>query len=254
MKKIILSALIVLAVLIIAAVLAVGFFLDGAIKKGVEVIGPKLTKTDVKLDGASISFLSGAGKLRGLVVGNPEGYTSPTAISVGVASLAVAPGSLFSDKVIVKSINLKAPEITFETDLRRNNLSKLIANLQEATGGSSKERAKRDKANKKLQVNEFLITGGKIHFILTALGGKSATAPLPDIQLKDLGTGPEGITAAELTQQVLQAVIENATKLQNGELQNLSKLAGDLAKDPGKLGPQAEKVTKGISDILKKKK
>src|SRR5437773_12305207 len=124
MKKIVVRLLIALVVLVLLGALAVHLFLDGAIKRGVETIGPKLTKTDVKLDAVSLSLLSGSGKIKGLVVGNPEGFKTPSSISVGTASLALKPGSLFSDKVIVQSINVQAPEVTLETDLHGNNLKK----------------------------------------------------------------------------------------------------------------------------------
>jgi len=102
MKKIIVRILIGLAVLAIIAALAVHFLLDGAIKTGVETVGPKLIKVDVKLASASLSIFSGAGGVKGLVVGNPEGFKTPSAISVGTASLAVQPGSIFSDKIIAR--------------------------------------------------------------------------------------------------------------------------------------------------------
>ena len=83
MKKLIIRLLIALVVVVILAVLAVGLFLDGAIKRGVETFGPKLTKVDIKLQSVSLSLLSGAGTIKGLVVGNPEGFKTPSAISVG---------------------------------------------------------------------------------------------------------------------------------------------------------------------------
>jgi len=39
-------------------------------------------------------------------LGNPAGYQTPHAIRVDEASLALTPSSLFSDKVIVKSIRI----------------------------------------------------------------------------------------------------------------------------------------------------
>src|SRR6266446_251191 len=139
MKKIVVRLLIALAVLVLLGVVAAHLFLDGAIKRGVETIGSKLTKVDVKLDAVSLSFLSGSGKIKGLMVGNPEGFKMPSAINVGLASLALKPGALLSDKVLIQSINVQAPEITFETDLRANNLSKILANLEAATGSGEKQ-------------------------------------------------------------------------------------------------------------------
>jgi uncharacterized protein involved in outer membrane biogenesis len=258
MKKIIVRTVMGVVILAILVFVAIGFFMDGAIKKGVETVGPRLTKTDVKLGEASLSLLSGSGRLTGLVVGNPEGYKTASAISVGQASLAVSPGSLFSDKIVVKSINVQAPEVTFETDLKGNNLSKLLANLQETTGGGAKEPApaKEDKtASKKLQVNEFVIAGGKVNVSVTALGGTSATVPLPEIRLADLGTGPEGITVAELSQRVLRIVLEKAAEAAASSVTDLSKQIPNLTKDLDKAAAGAtEKVTKGLGDLLKTKK
>src|SRR3970040_1891103 len=114
MKKILIRGLIVVVILIVVAVIGITLFLDGAIKKGVETVGPKITKVDIKLDGVSLSIFSGGGSIKGLVVGNPEGYKTPHAISVGKASLSLKPGSLLSDKIVVNSIRVEAPEIIYE--------------------------------------------------------------------------------------------------------------------------------------------
>jgi len=135
MKKIIVRLFLVLVLLALLAVVAVHFLLDSAIKKAVETVGPELTKVTIKLDGVNLSLLTGSGTVKGLVVGNPEGYKTPSAISLGQASLALEPKSLLSEKVIVSSVHVQAPEVTFETDLQHNNLNKLLANLEEATGG-----------------------------------------------------------------------------------------------------------------------
>lgn len=255
MKKLVIGFSIAVVILAILGLVAVGLFLDTAVKRGVETIGPMLTKVDVKLDSVSLSLLSGGGKLKGLLVGNPSGYRTPSAIQVGDASLAITPGSIFSSKVVIRSINVQAPEITFETDLKGNNLSKIVANLQAATGGSSSSGASSDKkAGKKLQVDDFLITGGKIHVTVTALGGQSATVPLPEIHLTSLGQGPDGITAAELTRLVLQAVEKEAVQAAAGSLTDLSKDAANLTKGLGKTANgTAAGVTKGLGGLFKQK-
>lgn len=257
MKKLLFRLLIALVVLVILAVVAVSLFLDSAIRRGVETVGPMLTKVDVKLAGVSLSIFSGSGKIKGLVVGNPPGYKTPAAIQVGSASLAVQPGSVFSDKVVIRSINVRAPEITFETDLRGNNLSKIMANLDETTGGGTSAKPTdpaQKKASKKLQVDDFLISGGKIHVSVTALGGQSATVPLPDIHLTGLGQGPDGITAAELSKMVLRAIEKESVQAASGAVADLSKQAANLTKGLGtNAAGTVDSVTRGIGGLLKKK-
>ena len=98
MKKILIGMVALVGVVVIAIVVGVALFLDSGIKRGVETLGPQLTKVDVKLDGVSVSLLSGTGKIKGLVVGNPAGYQTPHAIRVNAVTLALMPGSIFSDK------------------------------------------------------------------------------------------------------------------------------------------------------------
>jgi hypothetical protein len=255
MKKIIVRLLIALVVVVILAVVGVGLFLDKAIKTGVETIGPKVTKVDVKLQSVSLSLLSGGGTIKGLVVGNPAGFKTPWAINVGEASLALAPKSLLSDKVIVKSIKVQGPEITYETNLKNSNLSTIVANMQGAPGGGQKEPAQPTEAKpaKKLQVDEFLITGGKIHVAVTALAGGTATVPLPDIHFKDLGTGPDGITPEDLVIQVMKQIELDTVKAAAVAVADIAKGALYIAKDPRNAGSNAvQSVTKGLGNLLKK--
>jgi len=262
MKKIIVGALIALVVLLVLTVLVVGLFLDKAIKRGVETWGPRLTKVDVRLQSASLSLLSGSGSIKGLMVGNPPGFTTPSAIQVGTASLSLEPRSLLSDKIVVRSIIVQGPEITFETDLKNNNLKKILANVQETTGGGTKEPAKPQepgqpkeaKPTKKLQVDDFIISGGRVHVALTGLGGQSATIPLPDIHLQSLGQGPEGITPGELAKLVLEAVEKGATQAAAGNVTDIGKAAINFSKDPNQAGSNAlNSVSKGLGNLLKKK-
>lgn len=252
MKKIAIRLLIAFVVVVLLVIVGLGFFLDGAIKRGIETVGPMVAKVPIKLDAVSLSLFSGSGSIKGLFVGNPEGYKTPSAIQVGQASLSLQPGSVFSDKVIIKSVAVEAPEVTFETDLKGNNLSKLLSNLEETTGGGQSDSSK-SKASKKLQVDDFLIRGGKLNVSVTALG-KSATVPLPDIHLTGLGTGPDGITAAELTKVVLRAIEKEAVAASGSAVAGLAKDATGLTKDASKAASGAvDKISQGVGGLFKKK-
>jgi len=221
MKKILLRICIVIIALIIVVALGVHFFLDSAVKRGVETVGPKLTKTDVKLDGVNISLISGSGNLKGLVIGNPEGYKTPHAINVRNASLALKPGTVFSDKLVITSINVESPEIAFEGSIKgfgiKDNLQQILDNVTGSTSGSKGTNVsvsgatpkEEKKANKKLEVDDFQITGAKLD---ASLEGKSLALTLPTIHLSNLGTGPDGITVAELTKKVIAAIKDAAEK------------------------------------------
>src|SRR5687768_17400167 len=114
-------------VLLIIALVTITLSLDRIIKAGVETVGPQIAKVEVKLAGVSHSLFSGRGEIKGLVVGNPEGFKTESAIKVGSVSMALRPSSIFSQKIVVDSINVAAPEVTLEGGLTGNNLSKILA-------------------------------------------------------------------------------------------------------------------------------
>jgi len=261
MKKLIKIVIVLVLVLIVAAFLGLYLFLDKAITKGFNTVGPTITKTDTHIEGASLSFFSGSGKMKGLFIGNPEGYKG-AAMQVGSSSFAVKPGSIFSDKVVVKSVRIEGPELSLETDLKSINLKKLLSNVQEATGANGKQTPKEaqpeasSKANKKVQVDEFVITGTKLHVSLTAplVGQKSATVPMPEIKLPPMGQGPDGVTVAEVSSMALQKLLEAALAEGEKVVADLMKGGQFMGKDLGtNTTSTIQNATKGIGDLLKKK-
>lgn len=253
MEKIILSVVIGVVVLTVVAVVVIGLNLDSAVKKGVETYGPEFTKVSVKLEGVSLSILSGGGSIKGLVVGNPEGFATPHAIKVDKASLSVSPGSVFSDKIVIKSIRVEEPEINFETGLTGgDNLHKILDNVTAATGGPSTNAA--SGPSKKLQVDEFVLTGARVNVSVKGTGGAAAPIILPDIHLTNLGQGPDGITPGELTKKIISEVTAEVAKASVKAVADLSKGAVKAVENVGKGATDAAgKAVKGVTDLFKKK-
>lgn len=256
MKKLLIRIVIALLVIVVVAALAVHFFLDSVIKKGVETVGSRIAKVDIKLDSVSLHLFTGFGGVKGLVVGNPEGYKSPSAISVGNASVAVSRRSLLSDKIVVRSIRIESPQITYELGPGGNNLQRIQANAAESSGGSTtKSTPTEGKPSKKLQVDDVVITGGKVTLAIAVLGGQVVTAPLPEIHFTDLGQGPDGITAGDLAKRILNEITEKSLKAAAEAAARAATEIGKGAQDAAK--GEVEKAggaVKGIGDLFKKKK
>lgn len=258
MKKNLIRIGIGLVVLVIVIVAVIGLTLDKAVKHGIETVGPMVTKVSVKLDKASISLLSGAGKLEGFALGNPEGYSAPSSIQFDSASLALKPSSLLSDKIVINHIRLKAPVITLQGSLLGgNNLKDLLKNMEISKSEEKKtpETKEEKAASRKIEVDEFTLTGAKVNVDLKELGGKTQTISIPDIHLTDLGTGPEGITARELTSVMLVEVIKGTLTAVAESGGDLGKLGESLLKNTGDIGGEGvQKTVRGVMDLFKKKK
>ena len=250
MKKIFVRIAIVVAVILIVGLVVVFFSLNAIVKKGVETVGPQLTKVEMRLGSAQLSPFSGSGRLRQLFVGNPEGYKTPSAIQVGDIKVAVQLSSLLSDTIVVEEINIQSPEITLEGSLSGNNLSKILENLEAASGGGKTESAEKPPAGggKKFFVKDLVVNGGKIHLSNTSLGGKAMTVPLPPVHLQNIGTKDKGVTAAELSKQILDKVLASAKTAATGAVADIGKGVKAVGAEAGQ---QVEKVTTGLKGLFK---
>jgi len=241
-----------LLALLIMASIGMALFLDSIVKKGLETTGPQATQAPVTVDRVSLSVFSGVGKVSGLTVGNPAGFKTASALKAGKIAVQISRRSIFADKIVIKSIQIDAPEITLEAGLRGSNLGAILANIEAYSSRTATPGQKGP--GKKLQVDEFILTGVKVNASLSLMGGKAITVPIPDIRLANLGTGPEGITSAELAQKMLKEIIAGATKAGGNVLGKVGESMGGTAKDVGKTaGDTVDKAAKGIGDLFKKK-
>jgi hypothetical protein len=253
MKKLILRSLLVLVILFVLVLAGTFLFLGTIVKAGVEKVGPRVAKVPVKLDSAKISVFSGEGELKGFVLGNPEGYKSPDAIKVGTVSMGIAPGSLLSEKKHVRFIRIDGPEIVYEADLKGGNLKKILDNLDSSAEQDKKAPTKDQQTSKtKLQVDEVVMTGAKVHFGATMVTSEQ-TIPLPEIRLKDLGQGPEGITPAELGQKILGLVWVEITKAVANNPGKITETLKSLGTGSGNTGTNLLQKATGLGDLLKKR-
>jgi hypothetical protein len=250
-KKLLIAAIAALVVIFIG-VLIIALSLDGIVKKGIETIGPQITKVSITVNEVHIGPLTGFAKVKGLVVGNPGGYKMPNAINVGVAAIGVNPLSVLSKKIVIRSIQVESPEITFEGNpLGKNNLGDIMDNVNAtarsgvpaSTNPTSKAAAK---SAQKIEVDDFLVTGAKVHVSISGMSGKEMTLPLPDIHLTNLGKGGDGLTPADLTRAAMSAITSATIKA-------VANAATNLGTDAGKvLGKDADKIKKGVGGLFGK--
>lgn len=247
LKKILIGSAVALVLVIIVGIIIVGFFLGDIVKAGMETVGPKVTQVSIQVDKVGVSMLTGSASIKGLVVGTPAGYQAPQTISVGEISVGVNPFSVLSDKIVVREVHVISPEITFEGNpiTGKNNLSKIMDNVNEFSQSGTTTPAKstpapaETKPAKKIEVDDFLISGAKVHY-------GTLTLPLPDIHLTDLGKGEDGITAADLTKRVLSAITAATVK-------QVAESATGVGKDAGKaVNSSIDKLKKGIGGLFGK--
>lgn len=245
-KKIMLITVGVVLLLVVALMLSLGQI----IKAGVNTAGPRLAKVPVRLDSVIVNPLTGMVRIKGLVVGNPEGFNTPSAMELNDFKLNIKMSSLFSKAIVIEEILIDAPQITFEKSLKSSNLSTLQANLAPKDAAAPKTEPAPDakpaekKATKKVIIEDFQLNGAKVHVTITALGGKKMTLPLPDIHMKDIGKDSGGANPAE----VISEVFDSISKAVMGAVSSAGDFAGDALKN---VGGAASDAAKGATDAAK---
>jgi hypothetical protein len=253
MKKIILRVILVCITLVGIGMVVMFLSLDSIVKKGVETVGPKVTKVDVKLDSAKLSPFSGAGILSKFSLGNPEGFKSPTSFAVGEVRLGVQPGSVMSGTVVINEISIVDPEITLEGSLTANNLSKILDGMKGGGGDKTAQQPEAksagEKSQKKFIIKDFLLKGAKVNIDLSVpiLGNVTKTLTLGDIHMTDIGAKENGITADQLATVIFQEVESRVVSAATDSLKSLGNGVSGL-----KVPDNVEKGAKSLMDVFKK--
>jgi len=219
-KKFLIISAAALLVLVVGSYIVLRLFLGSVVTAGVNNFAPKVTQTKVVLAGATISPLSGTGTLRGLVIGNPEGWSDNDLCSLGRIHIDLAPFSVLGDHIIINRIEIDAPEFNYETKIVASNVADLLKNIEQFTGGASDQEAsaKDDGKPIKLEVKHFSMRNGNVRL---GVGAAAMSLPMPPIELNDLGTKEGGITPGQLTFAVMRSVttsVVSATTAAAGQI------------------------------------
>ncbi len=248
--------LVAIVVLLVVVVLGLSLSLNSAIKAGVTTLGPKMTKTSVELQAVDISILSGTGEIKQLLIGNPEGYQTAYAMRLGSVQVAMDPMSVFSDRIVVKEIVIDSPEVTFEAEMKGNNISQIKKNIEAFAGpqeAKGEAPSQKEGAGKKLQIDDIRVTNGKINLSGMGMQGKTITVPLQDIHLSDIGKDSGGASIPVVTEKIFLAVNQGVLKAVAQSGYDISKGVEEVKKKGEAVKEEAGGIVKGLKGIFEKK-
>jgi uncharacterized protein involved in outer membrane biogenesis len=242
----------VIAVLVVLVAVGVSS-LGPIIKKAVNSQGPAITGTSLQVGDVDIALLSGRASLQDFLIGNPEGFDSPYAVSVKAVKVDLDEKSLTKDTIVIDRIEVVAPRIIFEKTGRSDNFKALLRNVKKSVGGAdTSKKQTSDESGKKLLIREFVVRDGEVKLAVKGLKGKEIRAALPEIRLQNIGQGQGGVTPAQAAKQIFTALYG---KMTSGEMtaalqKSLSDLQGELPDVKGtaekELGTAKERAAQGV--------
>lgn len=244
----IIGGLLLVVILVVAGIAYLGLSnINALIKNAVETVGPQVTKTDVSLSAVDFKLTEGRGELHGLVIGNPPGYNSEYAFSLGTVALQVDPVSVTGPVIVIKEILVDGAKLVAEQkDLTKSNLVDLLNNMK--GGGKAEAPAPASDSDGgasdvRLMVERFSFVNSSAQVLTQQWGEK--TLSLPAVKLKNIGDKTTGVSPEELAQVMLQSVIEQTKKQVSRDLEKRAK-----AEAEAKL---KEKLDEKLSDEDKEK-
>ncbi len=244
----------IIAIIIILIVL-INLYGNSMVKAGIETGGTKALGVGVNVGNVSLGILRGKLGIGDLIIRNPAGYANENLLELGKGNVEVVIGSLLSDTVDIKQIDLDGVNLTIEQKGSTNNLKQIMDSMPK---GESK--AEGEKGGKKLKIDKLEIKNINVKVKLLPIPGKSDNVELsiPSIVMTDLG-GDKKTDTGELTKKIMAAITEKITQVgvgvlpqeMIGSLEAGQKLLEEgLKGTTGEIGKTIEEATKGNKDIL----
>jgi len=235
------KTLIVVGVALIVAVLMAGlFFLGPVVRTAVNTVGPSLLGVPVEIGTMSVRPLSGRVTLGGVRVGNPEGFRSPSLFELDGLRVRVQPTSVLGDTILVEEILVSGLRITYETTGRRSNLGALLEGLQSKQPPSPDNVGPKDSTApaKKVVIRRIVLDDMRVKVAATLAGGRGLTLPLGRMELTDIGTRHQAVTATAAATQVIRAIATGVATALAGSAADLAAMGIDAVKAVGDLGAE----------------
>jgi hypothetical protein len=254
MKKIALGAFLVFLLGLGFGVYYLLSNLDSIVKAAIESYGSEATQTTVRVENVQLELTDGSGAIRGLTVGNPQGFAAAQVFSLGEIATQIDLKSLSEDVTVIEHIIVRAPQVFFELNQAgKNNLEKLNENLSSgASANPGSSSSQNSGAEPKFIIRKLLFEGGSIHAKVVPLN-RDYDLKLAKIEMTNLG-GKNGATPAKIADQVLKELTARALAevKRKGLDQYKEKLEAEvnqrLDAEKEKLGEKLGGQLKGVLD------
>ncbi|GAB4144583.1 MAG: hypothetical protein Tsb0016_14170 [Sphingomonadales bacterium] len=243
------------ALLILALLIAAGVYVyvqgQTLIQEGVETHGPKLTGGPVAIAGVRVLPWSGNGRISGLEIGNPAGFSQANVLELREIAIDVEPASLFENTIVINSIALREPRLLYEIGKGGSNLKALQKNIAAFAG-----QPQSDAPAKQVIIHRLLVENPEV-VVTSAVGGLSdQSLKLASIELTDIGVGEGGVPPGDAARLAMDAIMPQVTRAlaSNEGKKLLGKLKEEVVGDklPDLSGDKAlgKELGKGLNKLL----
>ncbi len=234
--------------------------LESIVKKVVHKYGSEVTGTDVNIDGFKLSLKEGTGTISKITVANPAGYKVPNLFELNEITVKVDLKSITTDTIIIESININKPVITYEMlSLTKNNISDIQNTIQNylnkapkksVSKETAKTEAKEEKASKNVTIKKSSVENGELGAYTNIQGlANNVTVKLPPIQMTNVGGEGNGKEVGQIVSEVISIILNTASKTAVNS--NFADIEGVAKENLDNAVSSAKERVSETKDILK---
>ncbi|MCC3304381.1 hypothetical protein [Sneathiella sp. HT1-7] len=240
-----------IVILFCVAIVTVYLSIGSVITSTIENYGTAITQTKVTLRETEFSPTTGEAELLDLKIANPAPYKAQPAFLTPRIKMQIDPQTVNSETIIIKRIEIEAPEITYEITNSGDNLRTIRFYIKEAIAVEARGPILVDHAGptKKFIINDLYITNAVVIVEAEELMGKKATAVLDNLHLEDLGQSENGLYPAALIEAIYRPLLQATTLAALSTDLNLSDQALNILRGAG---DETEEVIDQIRGLLEK--
>jgi uncharacterized protein involved in outer membrane biogenesis len=203
--------LLAIAVLIVVAAIGAGLMRylspEQVTRRAIEHAASDAIQASVRLDRVQISAADGTGVITGFAVGNPTGFRTPAALTADTIKMTVEVSSLDKEAVVVRTLSVISPQITYEPDGGGSNFTALLENIRRTAAA-----ANMGEPGKKIIIDRLVIFDAKLRYPSPTHAGQTVTVDLPEIRLSSIGRVEGGTTSRALATAIVEALLYHAKR------------------------------------------
>lgn len=220
----------IILLLLIVSIIALAFYAGRAIKTTLLAVGPKALGVPLEVGKVDVRPIRGIIRIHDLKIGNPEGFQTDNLFTMQKLNIDVSIKSLFTDTIIVNTVEIIGPEITYEKTLTTSN----IEAFQDHLSGEEKEPSEKDeekdqdkesvdteekKSGKKVVIEYFVLDDCKVHLSMTGMMGTAVPLTLSKIEMRDIGKEEgSGASIGDITGIIFGSILSSVGNLALGSV------------------------------------
>lgn len=178
--------------------------LDAIVQRRIEKLGTAIAGAELTVDDVELSLREGSGRIVGLRLENPPGFSGAPALEIDEISFRLEPSSIEERPIVMDQVAIGAPRVNVIVDgSGQSNFGLIDQHARSAPAGA------REVGTIPLVIGHLSVEPGSVNITAPSFLPNVEAVPLDGVVLSDLGTREQPVTAADVAQRLEHALVQH---------------------------------------------